>query len=363
MHIVVVGINHKTSAINIREKFYLQPTERELLLSELKNDPRVAEAFVLSTCNRTEIYANVLAPAPNILIDALFKLKKVPFDKNLYQHFYVFWDKEALVHLLRVTTGLDSLIIGEKQILGQMKEALEFSSQRAMLAKTFNILGNIVLETGKKVRRETKIDFGGSSISWAAVLMAQTILGSLQDKRVLILGSGKMGRLAVQQLANKGVKDIYIMNRTIEKAQELAKENEGIAVPFWELKEILPKVDVLICSANCVHYLIDKPLVERSMYIRKGQKLVCVDISVPRNIDPEVAGVKDVSLVTVDDLDKVVEDNVQKRLGSVDQVEHIISNKVVEFYRILSKGAKHDQTHSNVKFSSGIPVVGIARKR
>jgi glutamyl-tRNA reductase len=337
MNICAVGINHKTSMIEIREKFYLQPVERELLLSELKNDPRVAEAFVLSTCNRTEIYANVLSETPDVLMEVLFKVKKMTFNEDMKSHFYTFWGREAVVHLLRVTTGLDSLIIGEKQILGQMKEALEFSAGRGMMGKQFNILANIVLQTGKKVRRETQIDFGGSSISWASVMMAQNILGSLQGRTVLIVGSGKMGRLAVEQLNNKGTKAIYIMNRTMEKAQELAHQNGGIAVPFWEMKEILPNVDVCICSANCSHYLIDRELMAGIMEVRQ-EKMVCIDISVPRNIDPDVAGIKNVSLLTVDDLDRAVEDNIQKRQGAAIQVEKIITDKVEQFFRVLVKG-------------------------
>lgn len=338
MNIVAVGINHKTSVIGIREQFYLQPMERELLLSELKNDPRVMEAFVLSTCNRTELYASLVDRDPAVLLDIIFKLKKIDRNKNFKKYFYTFFNENAIDHLLRVTTGLDSLIIGEKQILGQIKEALEFSFHRGMMGRQFNILANIVLQAGKKVRRETQIDFGGSSISWASVMMAQNILGSLQDKNVLILGSGKMGRLAVQQLGNKGVKNIYIMNRTTEKAQELATENGGVAVPFWEMKEILLQVDVCICSASCVHYLIDKDLVEKAMFTRDGRKLVFIDISVPRNIDPLVAQIENVFLMTVDDLDKVVEKNIHRRLGAVEQVERIILDKKQEFYRVLAKG-------------------------
>jgi glutamyl-tRNA reductase len=198
-------------------------------------------------------------------------------------------------------------------------------------------LTNFVLETGKKARRETQIDFGGSSVSWASVCMAQNILGTLQDKTVLILGSGKMGRLAVEQLINKGVKKIYIMNRTIEKAQELAEQSSGIAVPFWEMAEILPQVDVCICSSSCPHYLIDRELVEKTMQVRGDQKMVYIDISMPRNIDPKVAEVINVCLLTVDDLDRVVQDNIQKRLGAAQQVETIVINKVQEYYEAINK--------------------------
>ncbi len=338
MKILTVGINHKTSAIQTREKFFLTSVETELLLSEFKNDPSVVSAIVLSTCNRCEIYAHVVDDhAPAEIIKKLFRLKGQPQTHDLQKLFYVLEGPRSVEHLLKVACGLDSLILGEKQILGQMREAIELSRKNAMMDKIFNILAHFVLETGKKARRETQIDFGGSSVSWASVGMAQKILGSLLDKIVLIVGSGKMGRLSVQQLINKGVKKIYIMNRTMEKAQELAQQSGVTAVAFWEMKEILSQADVCICSTNCPHYLIDKDLVEEALKARNGRKLVLIDISVPRNIDPQAAGVGGVFLVTVDDLDCVVQDNIQKRLGAVQQAEKIVSDKVREFYEVINK--------------------------
>ena len=338
MKILTVGINHKTSSIESREKFYLSTTERELLLSAFKNDPSVIAVIILSTCNRCEIYASVDEDYhPHEILKKLFSIKHQPLTHGLQKLFYVLQGAQAVEHLLKVACGLDSLILGEKQILGQIKEAVLLSRQNIMMDKTFNILTNLALETAKKARRETHIDFGGSSVSWASVMMAQNILGSLQGKTVLILGSGKMGRLAVEQLTNKGVKKIYIMNRTIEKAEELAKHSGGIAVPFWEMAEIMPQVDVCICSSSCPHYLIDKELIEKAIQARGGQRMVCIDISMPRNIDPKVSEVKEVCLVTVDDLDRAVQDNIQKRLGAAQEVEVIISNKVREFYQVMDK--------------------------
>jgi len=338
MKILAVGINHKTSPIEIREKFFLAPLERELLLSEFKNDPSVISTIILSTCNRCELYANVdEAYQSGDILKKLFSIKHQPLTDELKGSFYVLEGQEAVGHLFRVACGVDSLILGEKQIVGQIKEAVELSRQNLMLDKTFNILTNLVLETAKKARRETQIDFGGSSVSWASVMMAQNMLGTLQDKTVLILGSGKMGCLAVEQLVKKGAKKIYIMNRTMETAQEVAKEIGGIAVPFWEMPDILPQADVCICSSSCPHYLIDRELVEKTMQRRAGEKLVFIDISMPRNIDPKVADVKGACLLTVDDLDRVVQDNMQKRLIAAQQVERIVINKVQEYYVVTNK--------------------------
>jgi glutamyl-tRNA reductase len=336
--ILVVGINHKTSAIESREKFFLNTLERELLLSVFKNDPSVISAIILSTCNRCEIYADVDDNFhPQEILRKLFAIKHQPLTNELQQLFYALQAEQAVEHLLNVACGLDSLILGEKQILGQIKEAVFLSRQHMMMGKAFNVLTNLVLETAKKARRETQIDFGGSSVSWASVMMAQNILGSLQDKTVLILGSGKMGRLAVEQLINKGVKKIFIMNRTMEKAEELALSSGGIAVPFWEMADILPQVDVCICSSSCPHYLIDRELIELTMQKRDRQKMVCIDISMPRNIDPQVAEVAQVRLVTIDDLDQVVQGNIQKRVAAIEQVNQIVLNKVQEYYAAIHK--------------------------
>lgn len=337
MNILAVGINHKTSSLAIREKFHLTSTERELLLSELKNDPSVVEAFVLSTCNRTEIYANLLDRNPDTLLSILFSVKKVEFTVSHRRYFYFYEGREAVRHLLSVSAGLDSLILGEKQILGQLKDAAELSRSKGMLGKQFNILSNIAVRTGKKARHETQIDYGGSSISWAAVAMAQKLLGNLEDKSVLIVGTGKMGELATNHLKQKGAEQLYVMNRTHEKAVELTKRLGGTPVSFWEIKNMLECVDVCICSAGSPHYIITKDLIEKAMQTKPGRKMICIDISVPRNIEPTVQSVNGVTLVTIDDLDKVVEENGNKRRSAVCQVEEIIGNKVDEFYRKLGK--------------------------
>ena len=346
-NIVVVGINHKMAPIEIREKFYLSGTERELLLSQLKNDPAVLEAFVLSTCNRSEVYASMIASSCEVLWEALLRVKKLFFATGLKKYFYFYHQEEAVHHILRVAAGLDSLVLGEKQILAQIKDAFDLSYHKGMMGRTFNILTNFVLQTGRKARRETEIDHGGVSISWAAVAIAQETLGTLQNKAVLILGSGKMSSLAVTHLKQKGVGRVLVMNRTLSKAVELAQCCQGTAMPFWRIKEVLETVDVCICSTGSPHYLIDRDLVEKVMSSRPQRQLVCVDISVPRNIAPAVASIKNTFLFSVDDLDKAVEGNIKKRLLSIDGVERIIEDKVEEFYQTLQRRHKpHEKNPS-----------------
>lgn len=342
MALILVGVNHKNCPIEIREKFFIQSTEKELLLSGYQSDARVTAAFVLSTCNRTEIYADTMYPDPLILLQRFFTVKGLSLTAGHEELFYVKHEKEVVAHMFRVVTGLESLILGEQQILGQVKCAVAWAQNHRMLNRTFNILTNFAIETGKKVRRDTLIDAGGSSISWAAVAETQNILGTLEGKSVLVIGIGKMGQLAVQELKNKGASKIYIMNRTHEKAEELAQQVGAEAVNIWKLREILEQVDGCICSTRAPHYLLDKDLMQHVMSARAGKKFAAVDISVPRNIDPHVAAVNGVSLVTVDDLAMTVQDTAAKRKQAVAQVEQIIINKTNEFYKALDKASMYE---------------------
>ena len=338
MRLVVIGLNHKTAPIEIREKFFCSEIQQELLLSELKSKPSITEGLVLSTCNRTEIYSHTLNEERDAkeLIELLFQAKGLKVTQKLKDHFYVYCGKEAVGHFLKVTAGLDSLILGEKQILGQVKEAVALSRKRAMLGKYFNILSNLAIRTGKKAHSETEISFGGCSISWAAIVMAEKIFGTLCGKSVLIIGAGKMSELALQQMQKKGAHNIYVMNRTESCALELANRFRGEAVSFGDIKEILSKVDVCICSVGAPHYILDKSTIGKVMTMRSHRKLVLIDISMPRNIDPHAASIEDVLLFHIDDLDKVIGDSMKKREAAVFQVEKIIADKTAQFYKKIN---------------------------
>jgi len=333
---IATGISHKTSSIDLREQYFLSPHERELLLTELKCEPAVVEALVISTCNRTEIYALMSVADEELLRYRLCSVKRITSTKNIHRHFYSYRGVQAVEHLFQVSTGLDSLVLGEKQILGQLKASVELAREKQMLGRYFNILTNIVLRAGKKARSETAIDRGGSSISWAAVEMAKRHVKTLQDKSVLIVGAGKMSHLAASDLYRKGVSKLYVMNRTKDKGDDLASQFQAESVGFWEIKNILQHVDVCICSASAPHYLIEKDLIQEIMTQRQ-KELVFVDISMPRNIHPGVAHIDNVTLISLDELDKVIEGNIQQRQGAVDLVKKIIEQKVQEFYRKIDK--------------------------
>jgi len=329
----IIGLNHKTAPIEIREKFYLNPLQQDLLLSELKSNPSVAEAFVLSTCNRIEVYIKRLDQNSDMsfVMPLIAKIKKLNFDSQFNKYLYEYRDQDALNHLMRVTTGIDSLVLGEKQIIGQVKTSVERSRDVGMMSKYFNILTNVAIRAGKKSQNETDISSGGSSISWAAINMAEEQLGTLQGKSLLVIGAGKMGQLALEQIHNKGANKIYLMNRTGEKAEILAQKFSGIPVSFIDIKDTLIEVDICICSVGAPHYILDKSMVESIMLKRNNRKLIFVDISMPRNIDPLAATVNGVCLFTIDDLDKVVGESMKRRQASVKQVEDIIQQKIAEF--------------------------------
>ncbi len=334
MNFIVLGLSHKTAPIDIREKFFINPLQQDLLLSELKSDPSVAEAFVLSTCNRTEIYLHTITTHDFLksILKLITGIKKIEFSPEIAKHFYVYEKQNALRHLLRVTCGLDSLIVGEKQIIGQVKTAVERARAMGMFGRYFNILFNIAIRTAKKAQTDTQISYGGSSVSWAAMTMAEEILGTLQGKSILIIGAGKMGELALNQIRNKGVKNIYVMNRTGESAQALAKSCQATAVSFMDIKETLSEVDVCVCAAGAPHYILDGTIIEKVMSLRQQRKLILIDISMPRNINPQVADLPHVFLSCIDDLNQVVTETMIKRQAAVSSVEKMIDRQLGLFY-------------------------------
>lgn len=337
MELIVVGISYKLSSVEIREKLCLQPTEQALLLSALKNEPAVAEAFVLSTCQRTEIYAYTTHDVSEQILQHLFTVKNIPSATSLRKNFYVYTERNAIRHLMQVATGLNSIVLGEKEILGQVKNAVELSRQHNMMGKYLNVLSNVVIRAGKQSRNETAISCGGASTSWAAVAKAEQSLGTLQGKSVLIIGTGKIGSMVAHSLHKKGITSLFIMNRSIEKAEDLARQLNGIAVPFWNIKEILSKVDVCICSSGAPHYLIEKDLVQEVIGQHPRKQIFFIDISVPRNISPEITEIAGARLVTIDELDSVVDENLKKRSEAIAQVKDIIEKKMGIFEEKLKK--------------------------
>jgi len=343
MLIFIFGINHKTAPIEIREKFFLNPTQQDLLLSELKSLPHIVEAFVISTCNRTEVYVHSIEPVDlKFMIRLIANIKNSPFNKNSIQYFYEHQNEGAVRHLFRVICGLDSLVLGEKQILGQVRSSLEKAKARGFFLKSFNTLANVAIRAGKKAQTETDISIGGSSVSWAALAKAEKFFGSFSKISMLVIGAGKMSKLTVGQISHKGFQKLYLMNRTHEHAQALAERFNAEAVPFCDIKEVLAQVDLCICSVGAPHYILDYATVAKIMPIRNHRKLLLIDISMPRNIDPKIKMIDHAHLYSIDDLDNTMEENKQRRQEAVRAVENVIEEKLNQFYDKLQKMDESD---------------------
>lgn len=342
----VIGINHKVAPLDVREIFYLNPLQQDLLLSELKNDPQVAEAFILSTCNRLEIHVRHIqwddgALAGQQILSLVARIKRITLVEQYFDCFYTFTNEEAVVHLLEVISGLDSMVIGENQILGQAKAAFSRAQSCGILGKYFNLLTAVAVRTGKKVQAETAIGSGGSSVSWAAIATAQQVLGDLSGKSLLLIGSGKMGTLAAEQIASKGFQNVYVINRTHANAVALAEKYNARVVSFCELGDVFAKINLCICAADAPHYILDYAMVES---LRRGscQPLVIIDISMPRNIDPRVAELPNIRVFDIDHLNKPIAESLQKRQAAISDVQSIINKKRVELSRKWQKICEHE---------------------
>lgn len=337
MQLKVIGLNHKSAPIEIREKFYLNELQQSLLLSELKSNPAVAEALVLSTCNRTEIYLRLLdnQKIDDIIMSLLCSIKNDASINKFRKHLYTLEQRQVLEHLFSVACGMDSQVLGEKQILGQVKKIFEVSKSKGMSSTFFNVLGNIVIKAGKKAQAETNIGFGGSSVSWAAIVKAEKELGTLKGMSVLMIGAGKMSKLTVGHINNRGFSKLYLMSRTHCIAEQMASDFNGEAIPFSEIKDILNEIDLCICASSAPHYILEYETVLRS--IKKEKKRVFIDISMPRNIDPMVAEIKNTVVYDIDHLDSYVESNMREREKSIVDVKEIIRSKLLDFEHKIDK--------------------------
>lgn len=334
MHLTLVGLSHKTAPVEIREKLTFPAHRQEEAHSLLLGTPEVAEAVVLSTCNRTEIYAVTATDCdgPGTIIDFLADYHDLKRDE-LAPYLY-FLEGEAVVrHLFMVVASLDSMVVGEAQILGQVKEAYEHAFSHNAAGRIFNKLFRQSFEVGKRVRNETNIGENAVSISYAAIELAKRVFDSLEGRTVLILGAGKMSELTAKHLMCNGVKTVLVANRTFERAEELACRFCGSAVRYDELFERMQEADIVISSTAATHYVITKEQVAAALKGRKGNPLFLIDIAVPRDIDPAVNELADVFLYDIDDLNDVVEANIEERLREARRAEVIIAEEMVAFER------------------------------
>ncbi|RUL51072.1 glutamyl-tRNA reductase [Lysinibacillus antri] len=332
MHTLVVGLNYKTAPVEIRERLSFIENELPKAMAALKKEKSILEDVIVSTCNRTEIYAVVdqLNTGRYYIKQFLSKWFNIPVDQ-FDKHLYIREDDDSLHHLFRVTAGIDSMVLGETQILGQVKKSFLEAQEVGTTGTIYNQLFKQAVTFAKRAHNETTINENAVSVSYAAVELAKKIFGSLKHKHVAILGAGKMGELAIQNLYGSGVGKVTVVNRTFEKAEKLASKFHGSAKSMAELQCTLLEADILISSTGSSDYVIDFELMEFVERLRKGKPLFMVDIAVPRDLDPRIGDLPNVFLYDIDDLQGIVEANLAEREQAAQQITDMIGQEVVQF--------------------------------
>lgn len=338
MKIFILGINHKSAHLDIREKFAIDLKDHSNFLSQASEFPYLEEICLLSTCNRMEIYGVSKHPslAKEQLLEFLSKYHQV--DKTwLEKYLYFHSDEKAVEHGFAVASSLDSMVLGEPQILGQMKEAYQIALSSGHTGKILNKFFHQTLFVAKKIRSETEIGHYPVSVSYAAVVLAKQIFGDLSQKKALIVGAGKMSKLAIKHFNNANIGKLYITNRTEEKAIELAKKLNGEVIPYPNFEQWLADADIVLTSTNSPEYLIKLPAIQEAIRKRKNQPMFLIDLAVPRDIAPEINHLSNVFLYDIDDLGDVVAANRQERSREAESAFKIIQQEAQNFKKTLKQ--------------------------
>lgn len=368
MHAIVVGLNYKTAPVEIREKLSFIESELPQAMEALQKQKSILENVIVSTCNRTEIYAVVdqLHTGRHFVKQFLADWFDLPVE-SFSSYLTIREEDEAIEHLFKVTAGIDSMVLGETQILGQVKKSFLNGQEIGTTGTIYNQLFKQAVTFAKRAHNETAIGENAVSVSYAAVELAKKIFGSLKRKHVAILGAGKMGELAIENLYGSGVGKVTVINRTFEKAESLAAKFHGEAKSMKELQCSLLEADILITSTGATDYVIDYELMQFVERLRKGKPLFMVDIAVPRDIDPHVGDLPNVFLYDIDDLQGIVEANLAEREHAAADITSMISKEIEEFkdwvatlgvvpvISALRKKASHIQEETMISIENKMP--------
>ena len=335
MPLFTIGISHHTAPIEIREKVAIARSEYSDRVSELCALSGVEEVVVLSTCNRTEIYCLSTDAGKQGLVDWVHRVNDIPAGE-LDRHFYHHEGEDAARHLVRVASGLDSLVLGETQILGQLKDAWQQAHDAGSLGKVLDRLFQHTFNAAKAIRTTSGISDHTVSVAYTAVVLARQIFGNLNSQTVVLVGAGEMVQLCGRYLRDHGIANLLIVNRSREKAEELANEMGASAMTLDRLGEALPKADILISSTASPDPVIRKADIKAALRKRRHRPMFLVDIAVPRDIDPEVSKLRDVYLYTIDDLQQVVDENMEQRNAAARSATADVDESVAAFMRWLS---------------------------
>ncbi|GAB2720556.1 glutamyl-tRNA reductase [Paenibacillus thermoaerophilus] len=333
MHVLAVGLNYRTAPVEIREKFAIAPEQLPEALEKLKATKSVMECVIVGTCNRMEIYAVVdrLYMCGAFIRGFMEKWFGVP-RADIAPFLYIYEDERAVEHLFRVTCGLDSMVLGETQILGQVRSAFLTAQAEGTTGTMFNTIFKQAITLAKRAHAETGIGENPVSVSYAAVELGKQIFGDYKGKTVLIIGAGKMGELTIKHLRAGGADRVLVVNRTLSRAEDLAAKVGGQAVPWSRLEEALADSDVVISSTGAEGLVLSASQVKRATARRAGRQLFMIDIAVPRDLDPAIGELSDVFLYDIDDLQQIVDGNLAERRKQSLQIEGMIASEL-EAYR------------------------------
>ncbi len=330
MSITAIGLNHKTAPVDVREHLTFGPDIIVAALRNIVENLGVKEAVILSTCNRTELYCVTNGQSRSQICHWMSQFHGIDaamVNPYLYSHD----DEEAVAHLLSVSSGLDSLVLGEPQILGQVKQAFQTAKEAGTTGKLLQRLFQHTFSAAKQVRTDTAIGSSPVSVAFAAVSLAKQIFSDTSNQTALLIGAGETIELTARHLHQQGIKRIIVANRTLEKAHELASQFDGYAIALTELPHHLAEADIVISSTASPLPVLGKGTVESALKQRKHQPIFMVDIAVPRDVEPEVSNLEDVYLYTVDDLQEVIQDNLRSRQEAAEQASEIVDMQTHEF--------------------------------
>jgi glutamyl-tRNA reductase len=333
MEIVLVGLNHRTAPVEVRERVSFTAEQARRAAEELRSRGILEETLVLSTCNRSEVYgvppesSHECAPGLSTFLSEFHSVRPDVLGTSLYHHY----DREAVRHLFCVAAGLDSMLLGEAEILGQVREAYRFAHENGATGPVLNRLFQGALEVGKRVRTETELGTRPMSVATAGVKLAERIFGKLGERSALVLGAGTISEQVVSHLRDRGIAHLHVMNRSRDRADELARRFGGKVVGWTEWDVALQSPDVVVSSVSAEEPVLKREIVERAMAARGNRALFLMDLGVPRNIDPAVADLYNVYLYNTDDLSEIVQQNRNARESEIPRAQIIVEDHVTKF--------------------------------
>jgi glutamyl-tRNA reductase len=342
MSIILVGVNHKTAPVEVRERFAFAESQVQDALHQLVDRELICEGLILSTCNRVEVIAatpkksEAEAAISHVygFLNQFLRCDSALLSKHCYHHS----DSSAIKHIFRVTSSLDSMVLGEPQITGQIKEAFQQAQDAESVGHLLTRLMNRAFAVSKRVRNETGIGTSAVSISFVAVELAKKVFETLRGTTVMLIGAGEMAELAARHLLNYGASRILVVNRTYENAESLAAEMKGEPVRFEQFNQRLPEAEIVVCSTGAPHYLVTPDQVRNALATRRNRPMMLIDISVPRNIDPAISNLDNAFVFDVDDLGSIAENNRTERRREAIRAESIIDAEVERFMTVLAEG-------------------------